>query len=163
MLAVESDESVLEAEKLRLLKYLWKTKAPSKALIFGWQMILSRLLLRVELSKCLIIVGTHNTICSLCFLDDESLDHIFLLCHVLNRIWVEACGWFGAVVSSWFGSLADCILVFIEVVESAVKRSMFWFLGLVICWVIWSCRIVIIFKGGLLIKIDVLGMTNFIS
>lgn len=82
MLPVESDGAVLEAEKLRLLEYLWKIKAPSKVLIFGWRMILCRLSLRVELPKCHIIVGNHNMVCPLCFFEVESLDHIFFHCFV---------------------------------------------------------------------------------
>lgn len=71
-----------------------------------------------------IIVGAHNTVCPLCFLDDESLDHIFLLCPILIHIWVKVRGWIGMVVPPFSGSLAACFLDFIEVAGAAVKRKM---------------------------------------
>ncbi|KAI5388523.1 hypothetical protein KIW84_074275 [Lathyrus oleraceus] len=152
LLAVELSESVLEAEKLRLLEYLWKTNAPSKALIFGWQMVLRRLSLREELAKRHIIVGTHSIVCPFCFLLKESLDHIFLICPLSNRIWVEACGWISAGAPSCSASLANSFMAFIDVVGTTPRRRTLWFFGLFICWVIWSCGNTIIFKGGILAR-----------
>lgn len=148
-----------EANTMSFMLVIW----PSKALIFNWRLVLNRLPLRVELVNCHIIVGAHNTACPLCFLDDESLDHIFLLCPISIRIWIEARGYIGVVVPPFSGSLATCFLDFIEVAGAVVKRKMLWFFGLVVCWVIWCCRNVIVFKGGIFNKIDVLGMIKFIS
>lgn len=114
--------------------------------------------MRVELANRHIFVGAHNMVCPLCFLDDESRDHIFLLCPISNRISVEAC----VAVSPFSDSLATCFLDFKEVAGAAVKRRMLRFFALVICWVVWSCRNVIVFEEGIFNKIDVLGMIKFI-
>ncbi|CAI8604439.1 unnamed protein product [Vicia faba] len=53
--------SVMELAKLWLLDYLWKSKDPSKMLIFDWRLILNKLPLRMELGKRHIFVGAHNT------------------------------------------------------------------------------------------------------
>lgn len=66
MVIVELSGVVMEADKLWLLEFVWKTKAHSKVLLFGWRMVLSKLPLRAELKKRHIIVGVHNTVCPLC-------------------------------------------------------------------------------------------------
>lgn len=61
-----------------------------------------------------IIVGAHNTLCPLYFMDEEILDHIFLLCLILNHIRVEGYGWIDAVVQSFSGSITACFLDFFK-------------------------------------------------
>lgn len=96
MVDVESGGAVLEANKLWLLEFVWKTKAHSKVLLFGWRMVLRSLSLRAELAKRHIIVGALNTVCHFCLLLEERLNHFFLLFYFSIHFWTEACGWIGA-------------------------------------------------------------------
>lgn len=124
---------------------------------------MSMLSLRMKLAKRHIITGAYNTVCHFYSLLEESLNHLFLLCPFSVRFQVEACGWFGAGVLAFSGSLTTFLLGFIDGAWSVTNRKMFWFFGSIICWAILFCKNVIVFKSDILNKMDILDLIKLIS
>lgn len=75
---------VVDVECANTLNRLWKTKASSKMLIFGWSLILNRLLTRMELEVRGVIVGPIDFVCPLCFGEEEDFDYLFEECPILK-------------------------------------------------------------------------------
>lgn len=84
-----------------------KTKVASKVLIFGWTLILNKMFIRMESLKQGIIESVDNIVCSLCFLNEEDVIHLFCSCSYSNLIWFNFCVWIGVGATSFAGSLLD--------------------------------------------------------
>lgn len=138
-------EPTLDPNIVKSLDQLWKTKIPSKNLIFGWRLILNKLPTRMELAKRGIIGGAHNMVCHLWFLKDEDVEHLFCSCSISNFLWNSSCLWIGVDCPALGDSLLDRLIYF-------NSSSSFCFFGLVFFWSIWSCRNSILFKDRSLVN-----------
>lgn len=69
----------------------------------------------------------RSSVCDLCFLEDENLEHLFCLCSFFNILWNKFCLWTGIDSLALGGTLLDRLL-------SLNSSSYFWFFGLVFCW-----------------------------
>jgi hypothetical protein len=82
----------------RVVEGVWASWAPSKVVMFSWQLLLGRLPTRVNLAKWRVIpIGEQG--CWYCGSEyNETEDHLFLLCPFAWRVWLEvlqmvwACG-----------------------------------------------------------------------
>lgn len=86
-------ESFFNPLKVKALTCLWKSKVPSKVLIFGWRLIFNNLPTRMELVKREIIVGAHYVFCPLGFLEEEGMEHLFGTCFSFNLLCDKFCLW----------------------------------------------------------------------
>jgi hypothetical protein len=75
-------------EKLSLLEHLWKSYAPSKVIVFTWQLLLGRLPTRDNLE-------TQQMECLWCPLIIESESHLFRMCPFANGLWYKIYKWLG--------------------------------------------------------------------
>lgn len=71
---------------MEALRRLWRTKAPSKILIFGWRLVLNRLPTRLNLERQGVLSGINNLLCLFCGGESKDSDHLFGGCPV-SRIW----------------------------------------------------------------------------
>nr|CAD1842587.1 unnamed protein product [Ananas comosus var. bracteatus] len=62
---------------------LWKTKTPLKVKIFGWLVLLRKVLTKDNLSKR---GWSGEVTCALCLDEPESIDHLFLNCYMTHEL-----------------------------------------------------------------------------
>lgn len=69
-----------------ILAKLWKSWAPSKVIVFSWQLLQNRIPSRQNLLRRRVITDINNTFCVLCGNSIESVDHLFLTCGVSSTV-----------------------------------------------------------------------------
>ncbi|MCH80143.1 LINE-1 reverse transcriptase like [Trifolium medium] len=69
-----------DPELVRDLGYLWESFAPSKVVVFSWQLLLRRLPIRVNLAKRGIVDHGSKSFCVLCPMNLECEGHLFGWC-----------------------------------------------------------------------------------
>ena len=67
-----------------LLEEVWKSKAPPRLRVFAWLVISNAVLTMDNLCRRNIII---LNCCSMCLRDAESVDHLFLHCHMASFLW----------------------------------------------------------------------------
>ena len=77
---------------------IWKLKAPPRVVIFGWLALRRRILTMDNLRRRdrIVING-----CPICLRDEETVDHLMLICKIAWMIWKSVIKWFGCC---WVGS-----------------------------------------------------------
>ncbi|GAU27881.1 hypothetical protein TSUD_159750 [Trifolium subterraneum] len=85
----------LDPDLVHDLGCLWKSLAPSKVIIFSWQLLLHRLPTRVNLAKRGIVEQDSNSFCTLCPMSLESEEHLFGGCAFASAIWRKVFIWVG--------------------------------------------------------------------
>jgi hypothetical protein len=83
----------LNVEKLSLLEQLWKSKAPSKVIVFSWQLLFGRLPTKGNLFKREIFSDTRQSDCTWCPLITESEGHLFGMCPFACGLWYKVLKW----------------------------------------------------------------------
>ena len=78
----------LEVEIDSLVYTVWKKLTPPKVEFFMWLALLGRLNTRQRLCDKGLL-QEDQTICLLCSLQPESLDHILLLCSYSQQVWIS--------------------------------------------------------------------------
>ncbi|PNX96622.1 hypothetical protein L195_g019832, partial [Trifolium pratense] len=135
-----------DQELVRDLGYLWKSLAPSKVIVFSWQLLLRRLPTRVNLAKRGIVGNDVDSFCVLCPLNLECEEHLFGGCAFAESLWSKVFTWFG-----WVGAVPrDPLKIFqkFSVGRGNGKRLK----GLlavwhVVVWAIWRTRNDVIFNS----------------
>jgi len=85
-----SSPSSIDCERLKLLGWVWESLAPSKVIVFSWQMLLLRLLTKVSLLRrgrgvCALGIVAR---CSWFLSDKETKDQLFVKFVFENKVWV---------------------------------------------------------------------------
>ncbi|XP_058781341.1 uncharacterized protein LOC131655500 [Vicia villosa] len=130
----------LDDNLLLALNGLWKSKTPSKVLIFGWRLLLNRIPTKVNLALRKILVDPLLVCCPLCGLEEEDVEHLFVRCSVTSLWWTKFCDWLD--------------------IDGALFRVAFrvgFLLG------VWLCRNEIVFREVLLDSFDTMGLIKFLS
>ncbi|MCH84746.1 hypothetical protein A2U01_0005581 [Trifolium medium] len=76
---------------------IWKSAAPSKVIVFSWQLMHDR----IPTKQNLALRGAHtgnDTLCSFCNSTVETSVHLFLHCGVSAKIWYEIARWIDHVL-----------------------------------------------------------------
>jgi hypothetical protein len=76
----------LDANVEAAITNLWKTDAPSKALVLGWRLLLDRLPTRSALNHRGILLNPNELLCEFCSLHVEDSGHLFLSCQFSKGI-----------------------------------------------------------------------------
>lgn len=93
---------LIHHDKVSALAHLWKIKAPSKILFFGWRFILDKLAIKDQLIKRGVLVEGNESNYVFCLLDDETLRHLFSTCEVFKGFGrVSTDGWMLAQHYLW--------------------------------------------------------------
>ncbi|GAU34591.1 hypothetical protein TSUD_15060 [Trifolium subterraneum] len=85
----------LDPELVRDLGTLWESLAPSKVIVFSWQLLFGRIPTRVNLAKRGIVEHGYNSFCVLCPWSLECEGHLFGWCAFASTIWRKVFNWFG--------------------------------------------------------------------
>ncbi|XP_058775768.1 uncharacterized protein LOC131650044 [Vicia villosa] len=126
--------------------FLWKVKAPSKFIIFGWRVIHNRIATKDLLHKRGIL-DVNNLQCVFCSSEEDSLPHILGGCRVLAAIWNKVLDWIGYGP----GLSLEEFQVFpfsFDKVRLSSRRSIVAIIWLATVWCVWVRRNDIIFNNG---------------
>ncbi|XP_058742708.1 uncharacterized protein LOC131615254 [Vicia villosa] len=119
---------------------IWKTKVPSRILIFGWRLISNRLPTKVELAKRGILVNPSELRCPFCLNFEEDLNHLFFECSFTNRWWRNFLYWLHLIDDSAVDSIVGRLCWLEKHCDKVRGVGLKWFLGLVFCWIVWIGR-----------------------
>jgi hypothetical protein len=132
---------------LAVLKNLWSTLAPSKVIVFSWQLMMQRLPTRVNLARRGVPGLRENPCCVWCPEERESEVHLFGTCSVALAVWSEIYKWLGLQVAhpSDLCSSFDSFGFPFNVGKKRKKGLiMIW---QAVVWAIWKARNACIFDG----------------
>jgi hypothetical protein len=140
-------EDLWGVEEKRVFENMWRSPAPSKVIAFGWRALLNRIPTRDNLALRNALPQEVSSLCVLCNLKDESVNHILLHCDVASLVWYR--------VMKWFDS---CFLIppnlFIHWecwsedgnANNKVTKGL-WLVWHTTIWILWAKRNDVIFKG----------------
>jgi hypothetical protein len=77
----------------KLFQRIWKCPAPSKVISFVWQLLQDRIPTKKNLVIRKVIVDGADSVCSLCGLESETSEHLFLYCNFATKVWMEIFSW----------------------------------------------------------------------
>ncbi|GAU36466.1 hypothetical protein TSUD_166320 [Trifolium subterraneum] len=78
-----------------LLSRVWKSWAPSKVIVFSWQLLQDRVATRQNLLRRRVIRDISDSFCALCGVSVESVDHLFTSCDSIFPVWYKLVRWLG--------------------------------------------------------------------
>jgi hypothetical protein len=138
----------LDANVEAAITKLWKTDAPSKALVLGWRLLLDRLPTRSALNHRGILLNPNELLCEFCSLHVEDSGHLFLSCQFSKGIWDAIAKWVGKNIvtgtACWHHFLSFGNLVSLKKGGDRVSR-LIWLAAM---WSIWKHRNNVIFNGA---------------
>jgi len=83
-------------QEIKVFSCLWNTLAPSKTIVFTWQVRWGKLATKENLIKRNLTSVVGSPRCVLCSNHEESTQHLFFNCSVARDTWYAICGWLGA-------------------------------------------------------------------
>jgi hypothetical protein len=140
------DNPILSAWELKIFSIIWESPAPSKVIVFSWQLIHDRLPTKDNLSSRGVLHQDSDTNCVWCGQTTESSKHLFLHCFKTIRVWYEVCKWLGVliVMPPDIMTLLDC---FCGMVRNKKAKKGFLLVWHTVIWSIWRARNDVIFNG----------------
>ena len=76
-----------------VFKLLWKVKAFPNVLVTTWRVFKGRIPTRVSLSQRGMML--NSTVCPLCLLQEETCQHLFMVCKYAQQVWSQCLQWVG--------------------------------------------------------------------
>ncbi|XP_058756595.1 uncharacterized protein LOC131629813 [Vicia villosa] len=156
-------EPIMDENLVKALMGLWKTKIPSKVLIFGWRLLLNRIPTKMNLARRNILVDPTLLLCPLCGLDEENADHLFASCTVSLRWWTIFCDWLRIDIPSSSGNIFTRLCCLESICRLKFTIHTRWLFGMAFCWGIWICRNEVVFNRGVVSSFDMMGLLKFVS
>ena len=86
-------QDVINIQESEVLKQLWSLKVLSTALNICWKTVLDRVPVKKNLEKRRISLS--NNMCPLCQEQLETINHLFITCMVVQRVWDICDRWVG--------------------------------------------------------------------
>lgn len=84
----------LEVKEVNVIfEELWRQKIPSKVAFYFWRAWRDRLPSKDNLRWCNIIIEEVDLRCPLCNQCRKTIYHLFIACHIANKVWNECYGW----------------------------------------------------------------------
>jgi hypothetical protein len=125
---------------------IWESPAPSKVIVFSWQLLYDRVPTKSNLAKRGVLQHGDRGNCVWCLDCIETSQHLFLHCKVAMWVWYEVFRWLGVVIvmpPSIF-HLFDCLSVAAK--NTKVRRG-FRLVWHMVIWSIWNARNNFIFNN----------------
>jgi hypothetical protein len=129
-----SPPSPVSIDQAAVLFRVWNSWAPSKVIVFSWQLLLSRVPTLTNLASRGVVFTGGSSTCVLCGVGIETEHHLFLACPFAWKIWMLVCNWFG-VVEVISGSISSFLEGFLASISKGKKSHK----GILLVWhaVIW--------------------------
>ncbi|XP_058726751.1 uncharacterized protein LOC131598139 [Vicia villosa] len=150
------------ARSLEAAQILWELRMPSKVKIFGWRLIQDRLATKSQLIKRGILEQNDAACCVFGCSQIEDIQHLFINCAVLRRLWGSIYDWLG--IAYPVGS--DCISNFLHMLNSLrfkCSRKRVGCIWMATCWLIWKQRNDIIFNNVVADMDEILHSVKMLS
>lgn len=138
---------VNQGPKLQVPNLLWRGVAPPKAQFLSWLAWRGRVKTISLLQRFRALSSNVENLCLFCKLEPESVDHLFLQCSEIWKVWSSMLQWWGV---SW-------------VIPATVDGVLLWWLGtkckksvmriwrlvpIAMLWSVWRLRNECVFKGN---------------
>lgn len=130
-------------------KKLWRNDAPSKITIFAWRVLHNRIATREALFRRGVIHSQHEKGCVFCFLEDETVSHLFLNCHIIKNIWQLVFSWLGEPYCDE-DDVTTHFMEFGKMIKGKRQKRVKHLIWLAVIWNIWMARNRVVFKGEVL-------------
>jgi hypothetical protein len=128
----------------KIFSSIWESPAPSKVMVFSWQLLHDRLPTKVNLARRGVLGQEVDGKCVWCDHSLEAANHLFLHCNVAHRVWIEIFNWLGVLIVMPPNILFDILS------ESVNKKNLRRGVRLVwhtTVWSLWIARNNVIFNG----------------
>lgn len=126
-------------------KQLWRLKAPSKILVFGWRVALSKIPTMFHLKHRGIMGPRDDSKCPLCKEGEETISHPFLVCRVAATVWYQCAAWCGVQTAIKMEDSYWQVSSWVQGNDARLAWSDVW---LETIWTIWLQRNDIVFNYG---------------
>jgi len=135
-------------EELLVVSRVWKSWAPSKVIVFSWQLLLDRIPTTSNLLGRGVSLPVDGVGCVFYDGSSESAVHLFLSCPSFFPMWYQVSRWLGWELVMPLG-LAQQFQAFTGL---GGRRVRLWMLLVwhTVIWTIWASQNDLIFAGGLL-------------
>jgi hypothetical protein len=125
--------------EVSILAKIWESPAPSKVIVFSWQLLYDRVPTKSNLLKRGVLHHGDHGNCVWCLNCIENSQHLFLHCKVAMFVWYEVFRWLGVVLvmpPSIF-QLFDCLSVSAKNIKMRRGYRLVWHTAI---WTIWNAR-----------------------
>jgi hypothetical protein len=153
---------MFDADEKHVFEHIWCSPAPSKVVVFSWQLLHYRLPTRSNLAHRNCLPLDVSQACVMCNGFIETVNHLFLHCNVSFSVWYAVFNWLGVVTvmpPNMF-VLFDC---FWGAAVGVQRRKGYLLIWHAVVWVIWKARNNIIFNNGVMVAKDVVEEVKVIS
>ncbi|XP_028089315.1 uncharacterized protein LOC114289749 [Camellia sinensis] len=133
---------------LQVPKMLWNNLAPPKAQFLCWLAWRGRVKAAVVLQRLGVLGGNANVACPFCLAAEESVDHLFVQCPQIWKVWGKLMQWWNlcwvspatvdGVLSWWLGTK-----------HRKLVKKIWMLVPVAMLWSTWRLRNEIVFKGHL--------------
>ncbi|CAL5369282.1 unnamed protein product [Camellia sinensis] len=133
---------------LQVPKMLWNNLAPPKAQFLCWLAWRGRVKVAVVLQRLGVLGGNANVACPFCLAAEESVDHLFVQCPQIWKVWGKLLQWWNlcwvspatvdGVFSWWLGTK-----------HRKLVKKIWMLVPVAMLWSTWRLRNEIVFKGHL--------------
>jgi hypothetical protein len=153
---------VFDVDEKSVFDRIWCSPAPSKVVMFSWQLLHYRIPTRSNLAHRHCLPPDASQACVLCNGFIETVNHLFMHCHVSFSVWYAVLKWLGLVMvmpQNMF-VLFDC---FWGAAVGAQRRKGYILIWHAVVWAIWKARNSVIFENGVMVAKDVVEEVKAIS
>lgn len=129
----------LENTKKVVFESVWKSPAPSKVVVFSWQLLLNRIPTKDNLLRRRILAPVSLGRCEFCDQVGETAAHLFLHCEWMFKVWSKVGGWLGINFITP-QSLFQHFECWNGEIGMRKLRKGFWMIWHAVLWTIWKAR-----------------------
>jgi hypothetical protein len=98
-LLVDYGESpILSSYEMKIFSKIWESPAPSKIVVFSWQLFHNRLPTKDNIYRRGVLELEVGVNCVWCVSNPESAKHLFVHCKFVHRVWYEIFKWLGVLI-----------------------------------------------------------------
>ncbi|GAU18667.1 hypothetical protein TSUD_125000 [Trifolium subterraneum] len=130
-----------------LLARVWKSWAPSKVIVFSWQLLLDRVPTRQNLLRRRVIRDPSGALCAFCGASVEAIDHLFITCGSISLVWYSIFRWLGFHFVSPM-SIRGVFQGFLALGLGRKSRLGWLLIWHATVWAIWNSQNDVIFASG---------------
>lgn len=82
-----------------IFKKNWKIKAPQMVLAFSWKVLKNRIPTKINLNRRRALGNSRNLSCAFFNGEDEIVEHLFITCRSVYKVWMNVFDWLGLEVA----------------------------------------------------------------
>jgi hypothetical protein len=143
-----------------IVKRVWESYAPTKVVIFSWQLLLERLPTRGNLFRRGLLQSRAQSLCAWCNSDVETEVHLFMTCSV--AVWSAIHSWLG-LFTAVPGNVSLSFQAFGFPLNTKKSAKGFMLIWQSVSWSLWKARNLLIFEGKKVENIEIVDAIKYRS